>query len=152
MKNWIINHHFVFTGILSPWSTSSRRCAQPNHLRMPIEMNTNCAECRKVRQTETSSDPIHASSIKWIGEMFFENSLSGYFYARGNSHANRLNRVTCAGKRFRILYYLLFLRFFFRICYVQSVIKRWANTCAPALSQHTFPLQPISCSFNNIKS
>lgn len=51
MKNWIINYHFVFTAISYPWSSSSHRCAQQNHVRMRIMQNAEKSGKQKRHRT-----------------------------------------------------------------------------------------------------
>lgn len=54
-------------------------------------------EFGKIRKTKASSNPIYTCPIKWIGKMFFENSLSGHFYARRNCYADWINWVQSTG-------------------------------------------------------
>lgn len=50
-------------------------------------------EFRKVWQAEAPSHQIHARPTKWIGAMFFEDTLSGHFHAWRNSDENWFNWI-----------------------------------------------------------
>lgn len=50
------------------------------------------------KQAEATSHTLHAGAAERTGALLQQDALSGYLYARGDRHADRPHRVTCAGE------------------------------------------------------